>query len=283
MRLRLWGLFKFFPRFLRELPYRGCYLVVAFAFARRLSDVEIGYRNSLALNRIEPFLSDLDVTTICGSQDRRAASVLFERLKRWLPVLGELNIYDRETMSSVVTQMNAFERERDPKLRSFRDRKGSALQIDAEKIVFAIRMLEADWIGLQSRPSTREKKWKGHFQDLGWARPRELDHASVLEHLLEKADFQDSGDIITSVIDSFRSGQPLHLHPQISHPAVQTLLFHRVCFSSPSQDLREKDWAVIEAQKKWEAWALHVVPALDPVSVTNHTFNMLNFSRASRA
>ena len=283
MRLELWKAARFLPQTIQELPYRICYFLLSYAFSNRMTKVTVGFRNSLALSRIEPFLSDLDVTLICDLSERQAAIRLFLRVKSLLPVIGELNIYARESLPRVASQMNHCERARDPLIQQFRSElKLQADHIQAEQTVFLARMLEADWYGLLERPQTRRQKWHGHFKDLGITVPRLIDRDSILSALLVRAGFAISAEIVTSFVDYCQSKESLHLFPHVGHPAIQTLFFHRVCFTVPHTDLRERDWLVIDAQKKWEAWALHSVPNLDFESLKLHKMNMNQFTKTGQ-
>jgi hypothetical protein len=127
--------------------------------------VKIWPRNSYYFNRVVPLRSDIDLTLFfdknLNQDELLKINRSFSLLKRTLPVFSEVNVYDR---GSEGLSINPYELKRDQLLEKITC-KTSTLFSPADKIVFIQKMLIADKKNLLKNPSSRIKKWKGHFED----------------------------------------------------------------------------------------------------------------------
>ena len=165
--IRFWA-----NRFLRttvifaRTPFMVAWAMVRWmGFTRGHGHLRLSWRNSYALGYYEPLYSDIDITVVTQkiyNADLDSFVVEMAQLRRKLPIFGEINIYDSSELTTIADTCNYYELLRDPVLRkaSSPSRQGT----DDEKVIFLIKMLEADYKALKLRPSTRRRKWNSHFQ-----------------------------------------------------------------------------------------------------------------------
>ncbi len=131
-------------------------------------------RNSYVLKALEPGYSDLDLSLLqkkTNSSPQRFFS-LYRHLRRFLPLLGEVNFYTQESLALVGQKHNSFELKRDPRLLDLLGRRPKPEPFEAA--VFLLRQLEKDLHNLKKRPEKRLKKWLSHYREIAAAFP-ELD------------------------------------------------------------------------------------------------------------
>lgn len=269
MRYRIWCVARFTPRFLREAPYRFGFWWLRRKLAKNLPQARVGYRNSLFLRRIEPVLSDLDVTVIAPSSNLKQAHQLFLETKRTLPFLGELNLYSHEGLSSALESINPCERARDPLLPPTHQ------PTLAEKLVFVSRMLEADKENLVRIPQARQQKWQGHLRDLGWAPISFVTRDALIEIIAHKMNRRGSAQLIH---DFLNLKSPSHESPLVDEALIQALFLNRVCYRPPSPRHDALTREMIQAQVKWESWASRSVPDINQNEWQPHLERMRHFA-----
>ena len=252
IRLLLWSVFRNLPNAVNEAPYH-----LSFWLLRLFLNRKIGYRNSLRYSCIEPFFSDLDITLVCEERFRSQALRKYQMAKKFLPLLGELNLYSIENFEVARANCNPFERDRDPLLQAT----FPALRSKAEKFVFAFRMLDADWDTLQSRPATRQRKWNCHFTCLGYPLMSYYDHDSVLKFLLSEIEAEHELSRVLHFKKRFAVNKATHTFGDHTHPVLQTVFFNHLCYTEPSADLSPLQMEVIAAQGRWEFWAAEITRA----------------------
>jgi hypothetical protein len=268
MRYWLWRISRWLPRSLQVAPYRLSYGVLRWAF--RDSGLTLSARNSYVSGRLEPFMSDLDLTVIAPKERRQDVLRRISAWRRVLRLLGELNLYSSESLPEALKLMNPVERSRDPLLAP------AEKPTLAQQLVFISRMLEADWQGLGRRTEARQRKWRGHFEDLGWRVPPIVTRELVLDRIASCLDRpREAVEVVSRFLER---SSPIHDFPENRHPVLQALLFHRVCFLAPAESLTPLEWEIISEQTRWEKWALYAVPSSDSEQVARHVENMDRFA-----
>ena len=142
-------------------------------------------RNSYYFDNIVPGLSDIDFTILLNSERSRREIQLFLKLyslfKRFIPILGEINIYEQKDLSSAATWINWYELKRDPMLFNLVE---ALSPKNGDKFVYLLRLLESDAFNLISRPSQRHKKWQRHFQEVELCCPNEITLLNTISAIL---------------------------------------------------------------------------------------------------
>src|SRR5690606_22253256 len=127
--------------------------------------VDIWPRNSYLTRSFTPGISDLDLTlyipstTSNANVDRFVAKYLF--LKKRFIFLGEMNIYFDSDIELMSTFLNSYELDRDPYLKMQINL--NPLHHEKDRYVFLLRLFEADYKNLLSRPESRINKWSDHL------------------------------------------------------------------------------------------------------------------------
>ncbi len=164
MNLRIY-INKITPYFVGKIIYKSAYELLRLLFISRKHS--IWCRNSYKQNYWKFLLSDIDITIyahkkISNKQLRTLANRYFI-IKKFIPILGELNLYSKDTLSFFWPIANPYEISRDPSLKKI----SPDLFKDTEhKIVFLLRMLESDYLNLVLNFKHRKDKWQKHFQSV---------------------------------------------------------------------------------------------------------------------
>ena len=173
---------------LAQRLYRGVFRSYSLFFASL--PVSLWYRNSLRLNYLTPFLSDIDISFDCGDMSDFEVSKIQSRhnfVRRPFLRVGEANFYVRRYQEFLQRYANPLEIARDPDLLQkyrFTLKRGSLFE--AQKFVFAARSLNSDWKNLRHRPQWRQAKWNYHLQTLGIQESLPSLSGSSLIELLER-------------------------------------------------------------------------------------------------
>lgn len=173
-----------FPPSIGMIPYHlAYYLVVSLAFSFH---IKCWARNSYLFRNIVPGLSDIDFSLLVPNSSFTSLNLFltsYRRLKKIIPILGEINIYHESELFLIEKVINYYELMRDSAL----NKKLFSAQQDhtLEKIVYLLRMIEADFKNLTTRSKLREKKWAFHFKSIGLNPPAKCDLISVV-HTLSK-------------------------------------------------------------------------------------------------
>ncbi|PIK14022.1 hypothetical protein [Halobacteriovorax sp. JY17] len=171
------GLF-YFPYFIAEK-------IACYSFSQIGANVWV--RNSYFLRTLVVGISDLDISIQLleppTTLQIKKIKAKYRLLKTFFPFLGEINIYLKRD-EAIFNVFNRLEMNRDPYLREI----GSDQQIISEyqKLVFILRMFEADRENLYKYPHYRQKKWVSHFHAIG----------------LESIDYVTADDIVNYLSES---------------------------------------------------------------------------------
>ena len=152
-----------------------------------LHNVIVWDRNSFRRKRFVFGVSDLDITVVAFKKNvpeqSRQISTILNKHKKQFPFLGETNFYLNELIVPYAPFLNYYELLRDPELAS---RIGHVQyeNDNVEKVVFLLRMIYADRLKLGKLTFLRQRKWKGHFADLGFIVPKNITVENILKNLL---------------------------------------------------------------------------------------------------
>ena len=260
-------------KLLRRVPVVFVYLIYFIAsslaellllISRPLGKKYQWTRNSLRLKRIEPFLSDIDFTLFfaeCLTKTQIHEDFLaYMKIRKFIPLLGELNIYPLSWQPLTLRNMNPLELDRDPVLK-YRLAKTYRPRTTGSDYVFLLRNLISDQTNLKQLPQTRLKKWAGHFADLNLPfAPEKLSFSYVLQTCLGLI-FRDSEELDekTKVFTAYfllrdQEAPPLQLDEMAQGDLWLLSSFcPRHCYLQESfAYANEKQKEIISEQIRWE-------------------------------
>jgi hypothetical protein len=155
-------LLSFIPSRIASIPY---YIVIYLLKYLLPSNIKLWYRNSLYFSNVCFGISDIDLTLYYQNGGGSNIQIMINKLKglkKYIPIIGEVNIYTSSDIGFVEKIINPFELDRDPLLKR---NISSRLKTREAKIVFLFRMLKSDLQGLANYPKARQRKWRQHFLD----------------------------------------------------------------------------------------------------------------------
>ncbi len=166
---------KFIQLFLQKLPpsvgaipYHLSFYSAKFLLQN--GQARIWARNSYALKRLNPGISDIDVTFLFkapySNKEIKRKISHFQKWRKYFPLWGELNSYKEDELKVFAPYFNPYERQRDLKLQENLKYKFDNPSLE-NKFVYILRMLKADAHNLKKHPELRKKKWIYHFQQVG--------------------------------------------------------------------------------------------------------------------
>jgi hypothetical protein len=256
--------------------------LIRILFGRALAGVWT--RNTFKLGNYVPFISDIDITIVLKAG---AAENLLGKIRKfhggvryYIPVIGELNLYRHEDLTHIGRFMNHCELQRDPVFEKLLAQEGYRPLREpnlAEKAVFVLRMLEYDWFRLKYEPEKRQRKWRQHFQAIGFSSGASKEILDLGRVISKISDFvrefepelrsQDIQNAIQSYIGALEKTQPLHLFIESSaHQRLLAILYpQRFCFTEYKG---YKSLAPISLQQcYWEGFAYFSQIERDPAQV----------------
>ncbi len=119
----------------------------------------IWVRNSVYFGNQIFYLSDIDLTIADDNPGKLVKKVHF--LKKFLLMIGELNVYKTCYFPYLAEIMNPCELSRDPRLAAYISTKPNVDVSDA--LVFLLRSYQSDFNNLQRWSWLRVRKWNSHF------------------------------------------------------------------------------------------------------------------------
>lgn len=142
--MKIYSIFKYLPTL---LPKRIGSILNSFITSLIINylksdDDQLWVRNSIALGYDEFLKSDIDLTLITSNPQKSKTLKKYLSLKKFCPLLQEINVYKRSNIQEYYKYFNTCELLRDPtfSLNYPRDNKATA----AEKIVFLSRMIHSN-------------------------------------------------------------------------------------------------------------------------------------------
>lgn len=195
--------------------------------------VSLWYRNSLRLNYLTPFLSDIDVSFDCGDISDAEVGKIQNRhnlVRRLFLRVGEANFYVRRHKDFIQKYANPLELERDPDLlRAYDITIKTNPLLDAHKFVFAARSLNSDLRNLRKRPHGRLKKWNFHLSTLGLSEVTSFDGESLSSLLNEKIFSMQSSLPYAEILQGLLRNQIQDLAPNWLDKKETSLAFFLLC------------------------------------------------------
>lgn len=144
-----------------KFPYKIIHWLILRVFYDEKLGIRVWSRNSFELNYLEPGFSDLDLTVFCDNSENKDAAYKtlkrIENLKRFIPLIGEVNFYLASEIHKYEKHFNFFELARDPQLVAKLSITSKNILIEA--IVFILKQLEGDIEMLHKCQEKRIKKW----------------------------------------------------------------------------------------------------------------------------
>ncbi|WP_127718493.1 hypothetical protein [Halobacteriovorax sp. HLS] len=142
--MKIYSIFKYLPTL---LPKRIGSILNSFITSLIINYLksdgdQLWVRNSIALGYDEFLKSDIDLTLITSNPQKSKTLKKYLSLKKFCPLLQEINVYKRSNIQEYYKYFNTCELLRDPTFsRNYpRDNKATA----AEKIVFLSRMIHSN-------------------------------------------------------------------------------------------------------------------------------------------
>ena len=133
-----------------------------------LPNYKISTRNSFALGYLTAGFSDLDLslleTSATSTESLNQFLAKYQKLKKLIPILGEINIYRKNSLNFVARYHNDFELKRNPQVLSNIHPVKKPSEIQAA--VFLLRQLEKDLFYLENCPRMRRNKWHYHWKQI---------------------------------------------------------------------------------------------------------------------
>lgn len=251
-------------KILRVLYFLALAYLSAIIFIRLRRSCQIWPRNSYLTKAFTPLKSDLDTTAYFlkepNIKDLNALNACLRHVKYLFPALGETNIWDKDNAIIFTNISNPLELSRDPYLLRNLNIAPSSPSI-AEKLVYLLRLEEADLKNLVYHPETRKKKWQLHFEACE-LNPLDQISLSAINNVVVELGLKYGIPIIQENLESYQNAlleaDPLHLMTRRSWFKVEHIMMfpHRFCFL-PEENLQraakiEKLHALAIAQLRWE-------------------------------
>lgn len=261
---------SFLPYPIARLPYDVAYFLIL--CAARILRQKCWARNSYYFNNIIPGLSDIDLTLFItpDSNKKRVHQFinLYTHLKKIIPFLGELNIYDAEDLIKIKNWVNWYEVRRDPKLSAY-----IALQKPqiGDRFIYLLRLLESDAHNLIKNPSLRHKKWFRHFQEVDLEAPDEITLPDLIHAISSSSPSNiphgEIEEFLTYYLNHKQTETFNHLHREGEEKLFITLYPHRwlvaangenkLRSSLESMHFSKEELGMIYAQLSWELNGLY--------------------------
>lgn len=256
-----------FPRFFGVAVYWAVYSLYRVYVRIFYKGSRVWTRNTYRNGNWIPFVSDIDLSILLPPV---YSTNLIEQIqlrhyawRRYLPIVGELNIYHPAKLSEVAQNINIFELSRDPDLQSLlKPQMQRSDMFIWDRITFLLRMLEYD-SKLLFAPEQRQRKWRNHFQDSELDAPFWIDRRVVVAVIVKLIGEQGleglSESFLKEAIHSFleASDQEVPWHQWVQankYASVLGALFpHRFCFAI---ELKSKHFVGLQrSQIRWELHA----------------------------
>jgi hypothetical protein len=269
--MKIFRILSKLPYFIQTIPYYLALYSTKFSYPD--SNLEIWPRNSFKLSNIICALSDLDLTFYYkGPNDLDSILRKYKILKFYFPFLGEINFYRSTEIYSFLRFSNHFETQRDPTLFS-RFSKNLRAPDQYQKIVFFLKLLEADFSGLTFYAKYRQKKWKHHksLLEISDNRPISIKELiNSLKSLLESLDI-NTGNFINDFFENDprieQNIDQLYCQTSEKRPFLLTYPFRWIGSSfyhqnfqeelKIIQELSQKESLLLLEQVRWEIWGLY--------------------------
>lgn len=193
---------------------------------------------------------------------------LYSYAKRFMPFLGEINIYDTSDLEELSLWINRYEANRDPRLSSLLTLPSPR---EGDRFIYLLRLLESDANNLIKNPSLRQKKWLRHFQEVGLKATEDITLFGLIEAISNVSSSvignSKTKEFLTFYINHNRTETFQHLHKESDEKLFITLYPHRwLVAANGKKELRntltnlhfsQAELELIYAQLRWEINGLY--------------------------
>lgn len=268
-------LLRIFPYSISSTPYDFALKVVQ-AYFKDL-DVEIWSRNGHVLRTLTPGASDLDLTVMARKNDEVTFNSFmnrYNRLKVFLPFLGEINWVFEDSLEFFGSYLNPMEGNRDPLLLERISTNFSCSE--AQKVCFFLRCLASDTYGIRTNFLSRKRKWDRHLQDLGFYEykdklktPAEIFELCEENLLVKNLPHYQSGFLGKLIQNYHQDINAWNRFYQVSNVrdfivlAPNRWLGATLHFEKLEEDIElirsfsDFEFSLFQAQIEWEVWGLY--------------------------
>jgi len=222
-------------------------------------------RNSLLLGPIQFGLSDIDLTVVFENQIQ--AAELRKKIFRFL-LVKEVNWYPSKNLELALVFVNPIELARDPILVRFLKKRNSRFKIapasKVDRLVFLLRMFEANQDQIAGIALWQSRKWKSYFS-LADVDIRSDNPDSVFEAISRlsgsRQQFEDIVTICKTLVgarlDGIQDHELLEMLGQ-NLPLAVAFFPHRFAFVGPDRisPIGRESLQIMRAQISWEKWGL---------------------------
>ena len=250
------------------LYYKVTFKIIKYLLEEK--NLKIWPRNSFYFNIINPGISDIDFTffstTKKGIDDYNKKICKLGSLKSLFPIIGEVNIYQKEDLILYKACGNYFELKRDPNLFYYINRDWDNNRIKQDALVFILRALWSDYLYLREFPYNRLHKWNFIFSSINNELNVDLNVGSndlcvIVENLCclypsLREDFNSLPDFLMHRQSVKYRSIYLKLYPHYwlgdyyNHPEFENYIFSLGKFSKDSQ-------SIVYSQISWEIWGIY--------------------------
>lgn len=270
---------KFLPIKIYTLPHHTLIKILSLYIQSDSNNQNhIHPRNSYVFNRIEPLYSDVDFTIILKQNSfviRKNYEALFSSIRKFIPLLGELNIYSNEYVDTLLKIGNPIELLRDPYLC-----KNYSFTIYPEhRFLFINKMLESNYRVLMQNDDSNKNKWNFYLHHAWNQTLSNISPAHILTENLKLVG-QDTGSWIE--IDQFlqlnTDSDWVNIEALANQKSWWKCLFpNRVCHLELDYNLSHFHQLCLLAAVEWEIWGLATRPThQNPQQVTNHARRLID-------
>lgn len=229
--------------------------------------MDIWFRNSLKLGYWNFGKSDIDVTILV----KQGSAELFlrlikthDRLKLFLPVMGEVVFFDESRERTLLSLMNPLELKRDPILMNkYQTLKKAEL---ADKAVFLHKFLMSNW-NKRNLPQ----------------RPEKIQYtlSEVIPHHHPVNSLEELPSVMAALLDEDKNFQEEYRyyleHYGMAHKecpvnnTVYCLFYNNICYLPLNRKLTSLNLAIMEKTIAWELWGCFSNQATDnPEQIKKH-------------
>lgn len=194
---------KWLPVKIKEGIYWACFKVIRKSFKKF---GEVYPRNSLVTGQISFGTSDIDLNLwIDKKMDWNNFSQTEKKLKKWIPITGEVNVLSLASVRSMLRFINPYLMDKDPLLIQ-KFNYNLCVGGLAEKMCYLLHCYEANRGKINLYPCQSEKKWTYYYSQVNLPRPRVISEDELIRSIgslipqldlgyLKKCNFSDDVEL----------------------------------------------------------------------------------------
>ena len=263
------------PLWLKLIPYQIGFFLCKRYFEKNFQNSHLWVRNSVSRKTLVFGLSDLDLTLLTDYKfDQKQFNFLCKKVKKLVPFMGEVNVYQKDHLDFVAKTINTFELERDIVLKKHIQIQTQLANVD--KVVFLLRMLRSDKDLLKGEHHHRQNKWRDHLQMLNLPLPQGLIDSNYI--IRQISQFFPNQEMVFKTLGTWLANAPWRddlYHDHFGEPwkflnPHLYLWFEKdeLISTNVPNDFEKK---VLERQIDWELFGLYTQRSwLDQESIKHH-------------